>query len=155
MKVVNKRMRERTVKKYERRQQEQRERFGHSASERADQFENLTEAEFLAHEAELAKSAISIAMNELKANLWRGADVKLWAHHYPWLTLGVAAASGFTLAGIVKSGRSAAADNQGDEEAHREWLIREAAKAPYNSDPAEEKKPKLGESVLGSLFSLA
>jgi hypothetical protein len=37
MKVVNKRTRERTVKKYERRQKEQRERFGHSMSERAEQ----------------------------------------------------------------------------------------------------------------------
>jgi hypothetical protein len=117
-------------------------------------FENLTEAEFLAHEAELAKSAISTAFNDLKANLARAADVKLWAHHYPWLTMGVAAASGFTLAGVVKSGSSTAPDTQSDEESHREWLIREAAKAPYNS-AAGEKKLKLGESVLGSLFSLA
>jgi ElaB/YqjD/DUF883 family membrane-anchored ribosome-binding protein len=116
-----------------------------------NKYDNLTEAEFLAHEADLAKTAMSTAFGELKANLARAADIKLWAHHYPWLTVGVAAASGFTLAGVVRGGGQSE-DNGPAADRHHEWLLREEAKAPLNGDQA---KSKVGESLLGSLFSLA
>lgn len=96
---------------------------------------------------------MSNALAELKTNFAKAGDVKLWAHHYPWLTVGVAAATGFTLATIAKSSSGDGAETEG-EEAARQRLVREAAKAPYNS-AAVGTKPKLGESLLGSLFSLA
>jgi hypothetical protein len=116
-------------------------------------YKNLTEAEFLAHEADLAKSAISKVLAELKANAAKAGDVKLWAHHYPWVTLGVAAATGFTLAAVATSGGADVSETEG-EEAARQRLVRETAKAPYNSTGGGTK-PKLGDSLLGSLFSLA
>jgi hypothetical protein len=116
-------------------------------------YSKLTEAEFLAHEADLAKTAIGNALAELKANLAKAGDVKLWAHHYPWVTLGVAAATGFTLAAVAARGSADASETEGEEES-RQRLVREAAAAPYSS-AAGSTKPKLGESLLGSLFSLA
>jgi hypothetical protein len=116
-------------------------------------YSKLTEAEFLAHEADLAKTAISNALAELKTNVAKAADVKLWAHHYPWLTVGVAAATGFTLATIATSSNGDGRETEGEEET-RQRLLREAAKVPYNS-AAVGAKPKLGDSLLGSLFSLA
>ena len=113
----------------------------------------LTEAEILAHEAQLAKTAMSNALAELKTQFGAAGDVKLWAHHYPWLTVGVAAATGFTLATIAKRSDSDGVQTEGEEEV-RQRLVREAAKAPYNS-ALGGSKPKMGESLLGSLFSLA
>jgi hypothetical protein len=121
-------------------------------------YAKLTESEFLTHEAELAKTALSNTLRELQGDFAKAGNIKLWAHHYPWVTVGVAVATGFTLAAIAKSGSDATgADIDGSlrasEEAERQRLVRETAKAPYNSTTAG--KPKLGESLLGSLFSLA
>ena len=116
-------------------------------------YSKLTEAEFLEHEADLAKTAISNALAELKGNLAKAGDLKLWAHHYPWVTLGVAAATGFTLATVAAKGGEDPAQAE-NEEASRQRMVREAAKAPYNST-ATGTKPKLGDSLLSSLFSLA
>jgi hypothetical protein len=116
-------------------------------------YSKLTEAEILAHEADLAKTAIGNVLAELKTNVAKAGDIKLWAHHYPWMTLGVAAATGFTLATVAASSGAEASETEG-EEAARQRLVREAAKSPYNSADIG-KKPKLGDSLLGSLFSLA
>jgi hypothetical protein len=114
-------------------------------------YAKLTEAEFLSHEAELAKTAIGNALSEFKTELAKAGDVRLWAHHYPWVTLGVAAATGFTLAAIVNKGL---ADAEPPHDKSSERLIRETAKAPYNDVPGSSQ-PRVGDSLLGSLFSLA
>jgi hypothetical protein len=114
-------------------------------------YSKLTESEFLTHEAELAKTAIGTVLHELQSNLAKAGDVKLWAHHYPWLTVGVAAATGFTLATVARSKEPKPPETAG-EEASRQRMIHESAAAPYNSHGS---KPKLGDSLLGSLFSLA
>jgi hypothetical protein len=113
----------------------------------------LTEAEFLVHEAELAKTAMSTALADLKGNLAKVGDIKLWTHHYPWLAVGVAAASGFTLAAVANKG-GAKAGEADDHESERQRLVRETAKAPYQANAAGTR-PKVGESILGSLFNLA
>lgn len=119
-------------------------------------YANLSEAEFLAHEAELAKTALSNTLAELKGSFAQAGNIKLWAHHYPWVTAGLAVATGFTLAAVARGG-SATGDTDesvpASEEAERQRLVREMAKAPYNAVPGS--KPKLGDSLLGSLFSLA
>ena len=111
----------------------------------------------MAHEAELAKTALSNTLGEIKADLAKAGNVKLWAHHYPWLTVGLAVATGFTLAAVATGGggKSAGADEPGiaGEEAERQRLLRETARAPYNT--VGGGKQQLGESLLGSLFSLA
>jgi hypothetical protein len=133
-------------------------------------YDNLTEAEFLAHEAELAKTALGNTLGEIKADLAKAGNFKLWAHHYPWLTVGLAAATGFTLAAVAAGG-GVGAERRGDEdasgangsgredplrageEAERQRLLHETARAPYNT--GGKSKQKLGDSLLGSLFSLA
>jgi hypothetical protein len=118
-------------------------------------YDNLSEAEFLAHEAELAKTALGNTLDEIKTELAKAGNLKLWAHHYPWVTAGLAVATGFTLAAVASGRGSDGADPSltADEEAERQRLLRETAKAPYNS--VAGNKPKLGDSLLGSLFSLA
>jgi hypothetical protein len=115
-------------------------------------YDNLTESEFLTHQAELARTAISGALAELKTELSKAGNVKLWTHHYPWVSLGVAAATGFTLAAVVKKG-TADVTPQDEEDVERHRLLHQFAETPYNSRPGE--KPQLGQSLMGSLFSLA
>jgi hypothetical protein len=119
-------------------------------------YANLSEAEFLAHEAELAKTALSNSLAELKGSIAQAGNIKLWAHHYPWVAAGLAVATGFTLAAVASGGSTSGDSDESvpaSEEAERQRLVREMAKAPYNSVPGS--KPKLGDSLLGSLFSLA
>jgi hypothetical protein len=118
-------------------------------------YDNLTEAEFLTHEAELAKTALGNTLDEIKTELAKAGNIKLWAHHYPWMTAGLALATGFTLAAVAKGADSGKANETipASEEAERQRLLRETAKAPYNS--VTGNTPKLGDSLLGSLFSLA
>jgi hypothetical protein len=63
----------------------------------------LSEADFLAREAEQAKAAITNTMEELKKNLGSAADLRLWAQHHPWLVVGVAAAAGFAAGSAIGS----------------------------------------------------
>jgi hypothetical protein len=110
----------------------------------------------LAHEAELAKTALSNTLAELKGSFAQAGNIKLWAHHYPWVTAGLALATGFTLAAVAAGGSTNGISDDSvpaSEESERQRLVREMAKAPYNSVPGS--KPKLGDSLLGSLFSLA
>jgi hypothetical protein len=116
-------------------------------------YDNLTEAEFLAHEAELAKTALGNTLDEIKTELAKAGNIKLWAHHYPWLTAGLAVATGFTLAAVASGGGKTDESGVADEEEERQRLLRETARAPYNTLPGG--KQKLGDSLLGSLFSLA
>jgi len=119
-------------------------------------YDNLTEAEFLAHEAELARTALSNTLGEIKNDLAKAGNIKLWAHHYPWLTVGLAVATGFTLAAVAQGGAGETTIGEGvaaEEEADRQRLLHETARAPYNTGAGS--KQKLGDSLLGSLFSLA
>jgi hypothetical protein len=104
----------------------------------------------------LAKTALTRTLAELKGSFAQAGNIKLWAHHYPWVSVGLAVATGFTLAAVASGGSTT--DNSDEsipatEEGERQRLVREMAKAPYNSVPGH--KPKLGDSLLGSLFSLA
>jgi hypothetical protein len=109
-------------------------------------YENLSEAEFLNHQAELAKTAISASLDELKSALKSAADVKLWAHHHPWVSVGVAAATGFTLASMV--GGSKSPDRSAHNNVGRSTVDR------LNQVGAEDTSSASG-SLLSSLFTLA
>lgn len=61
----------------------------------------LTEAEFLAQQADEARAALSRAMNDLKLKIGQGVDPRLWLQDYPWMTMGAAAAAGFVAATAV------------------------------------------------------
>ena len=57
--------------------------------------EKLTEAEYLAQQAGLAKAAMSHAWGQVKARLGQGVAPQEWAKEYPWITVGAAAVAGF------------------------------------------------------------
>jgi hypothetical protein len=75
------------------------------------------------------------------------------------LTVGLAVATGFTLAAVAAGGGGESAGGradgplEADEEAERQRLLHETARAPYNTGAKSHQK--LGDSLLGSLFSLA
>jgi hypothetical protein len=63
--------------------------------------EQLTEAEYLAQQAENAKLAMAKAWEQLKAKLGQGAAPQAWAKEYPWITVGAAAVAGFVAASAI------------------------------------------------------
>jgi len=109
-------------------------------------YKNLTEAEFLTHEAGLARSAITATMTELKGSLKNAADLTLWTHHHPWMTVGVAAAAGFTVASAIKGGGGNPLDGLSGVQAG-------AAAANGSGDAATGSGQS--KSLMGSLFNLA
>lgn len=63
----------------------------------------LSEAEFLDLQAQQAREAVARTLEELKESLKTASDIKLWAQHHPWLTVGTAAATGFAAGSAVTS----------------------------------------------------
>jgi ElaB/YqjD/DUF883 family membrane-anchored ribosome-binding protein len=126
---------------------------GKTSDNEQQRYETLTEAEYLTHEAELAKTAIARTLEDLKSGVAKAGDVRLWTHHHPWAAVGVAAATGFSLAALMLGGGRRDA-NQEEEEARRRHLYEEAAKAPYD-DYTSRRSPKVSDTLLGSLFNLA
>jgi hypothetical protein len=57
--------------------------------------EKLSEAEYLAQQAETAKQALAHAWQEVKVRLGQGVAPAEWAKQYPWITVGAAAVAGF------------------------------------------------------------
>ena|SRR5882724_9942974 len=55
----------------------------------------LTEAEFLARQAQDAQAAIGKAWQDMKARLGQGVDPKAWAKEHPWIAVGTAVVAGF------------------------------------------------------------
>ena len=60
--------------------------------------EKLSEADYLAQQAQNAQLALSRAFGEVSQRLREGVDPKLWAKEYPWMTVGAAAVAGFLTA---------------------------------------------------------
>ena len=58
----------------------------------------MGEAEYLAHQAAMAREAITGAFAELKTDLGRGVDPRMWMKSHPWMTLASAAVAGFAAA---------------------------------------------------------
>lgn len=57
--------------------------------------EKLSEAEYLAQQAETAKQALAHAWQQAKTRLGQGVAPSEWAKEYPWITVGAAAVAGF------------------------------------------------------------
>jgi ElaB/YqjD/DUF883 family membrane-anchored ribosome-binding protein len=70
----------------------------------------LSETEYLQREATDAQAAMQATLEQMRASLKEAADVRAWARHYPWATLGVAAAAGFVAAKVVLPSRRRAAE---------------------------------------------
>jgi hypothetical protein len=63
--------------------------------------ESLSESEYLQQQAADARAAMGRALQEVKDRLLHGADPKLWAKQYPWITVGAAAVAGFAAAATL------------------------------------------------------
>ena len=61
----------------------------------------LSESEFLAQQAEMARTAMMRSLSEIKTRLAQGADPKAWAREFPWITVGAAAVAGFAAAATL------------------------------------------------------
>jgi len=55
----------------------------------------LSDADFLARQADDAAKAIARALNQLKTDLAGGANPVDWAKRYPWIAMGAGAVAGF------------------------------------------------------------
>ncbi|MBF0104401.1 MAG: phage holin family protein [Deltaproteobacteria bacterium] len=91
--------------KYKEELKTQRHNWGHDMS--SDSMGNhasvRSEGEFLAFKAALAKSAFHKTKNHLKHEVSEAIDVKEWTKKYPFYSTGIAAASGFIIAGGISS----------------------------------------------------
>ncbi len=56
--------------------------------------ERQTEAEFLEHQAQLAREALQRVRGEVLQSIAHSADIRAWGQRYPWPTMGAAAAAG-------------------------------------------------------------
>src|SRR5687768_16395994 len=61
----------------------------------------LSEAQFLQQQAELAKEAIARTFKQVTAGLGQGANPVEWAREYPWASVGAAAVAGFVAANVL------------------------------------------------------
>ncbi len=61
----------------------------------------LSEAQFLQQQAELAREAISRTFSHFTSGLGKGANPMEWTKEYPWATLGAAAVAGFVAANML------------------------------------------------------
>ncbi len=61
----------------------------------------MSEADYLAQQASAAQAAIMGALADLKADLGRGADPRVWMKSHPWITLASVAMAGFAAATVV------------------------------------------------------
>jgi hypothetical protein len=118
-------------------------------------YETLTESEYLTHESELAKTAIARTIDELKESVLKAGDVRLWTHHHPWAAVGIAAATGFSLAAAVRGAGKEDEPDEDEKVTEARNLLLQAAKAPYDDLPRRRRKAKVSNSLLGSFFNLA
>jgi ElaB/YqjD/DUF883 family membrane-anchored ribosome-binding protein len=99
------------------------------------------EADYLAHQAEQAKQAISRTLDDLKSSLAEGADPRQWAKERPWTTLGTIAALGFVAAyGLVPSR---------EQQALKRLKAIERAIGESEEEARHPEKARSSDSILG------
>jgi hypothetical protein len=68
---------------------------GTTSASAPESWADLSEAQFLQKQQELAKQAIERTWAQITSGLKEGADPIEWARQYPWAAVGVAAVAGF------------------------------------------------------------
>ncbi|HZL33870.1 MAG TPA: hypothetical protein VFC78_01090 [Tepidisphaeraceae bacterium] len=61
----------------------------------------LSEAQYLEQQQAAAKSAISNAFSDVRAELLKTADPRVWVKSHPWMMVASAAVAGFTAAAVA------------------------------------------------------
>lgn len=109
--------------------------------------EKLSEAEYLAQQAETARLALTHAWQQVKARLGQGVAPAEWAKEYPWITVGAAAVAGFVATAALVPSK--------EEQALKKLAAIERA---LNPGPAREEDHsngngrKEGPGVLGTIL---
>jgi hypothetical protein len=115
--------------------------------------DDLSEAEFLDLQAQRAKAEFTRSLEALKQSLGTAVDLRLWAQHHPWLTVGAAAAAGFAAGSTITSAIS------GEPEPSRNGYAstQQAAGPPpaAQAGAAPRQHSALWNSLIGPLFDLA
>lgn len=92
---------------------------------------DMSESDYLARQAEVAKLAISRALSEAKSAFTEGMDPREWTRRYPFVAVGSAIAAGFTAAVL-------AIPSKEQQELHKLEKIRRAMHP--EPEPAKETK---------------
>jgi hypothetical protein len=101
----------------------------------------LSDAEYLARQEEIARTAMQGALRDLRANLKTAISPQQWAQRYPWASAGVAAAAGFAAAALLKSA------SHGTRSKHAEAAAKVETPAEANPRPATGISSRLLELV--------
>ncbi|MGB7160593.1 MAG: hypothetical protein WBD40_21185 [Tepidisphaeraceae bacterium] len=104
-----------------------------------------SEAEFLAHQAEEAKRAITAAFGALAKDLRDGADPRAWTKEHPWAVVAGAAVAGFAAAATLVPSK--------EEQALRRLAAMERALMPKASKADHARAMDDGESGGAKDFS--
>jgi hypothetical protein len=100
---------------------------------------DMSESDYLARQAEVAKLAISRALSDAKAALAEGLDPKEWTRRYPFVAVGSAIAAGFAAAVLTIPSKE-------QQELHKLEKIRRA----MHPEPESAKEAKAEQKPLWS-----
>ncbi len=121
--------------------------------------QHVSEEEFLRHEVEKSRQALTASLNNLMFRLREAKSIERWARRYPWPTVGAAAAAGFTAATIVTPSKD---DTMQDKLSrlgkHVNRLKPEnstATAAAATAATAKASAPLAAMTIIHSLFDLA
>jgi hypothetical protein len=109
--------------------------------------ERLSEAEYLAQQAETAKLALAHAWEQVKVRLGQGVAPSEWAKEYPWIAVGAAAVAGFVATAALVPSK--------EEQALKKLAAIERALNP--GPPREEEhsngnSKKAGAGLMGTIL---
>jgi len=116
----------------------------------------MSESEFVARQMAEAKAAMRHVVEDLKAELAKGVDVRLWTKEHPWFAVAGAAVAGFATA-------AAAVPTKEDQALHRLAALERAIHPPRKDKESnngherdhDEKKASflgsMGRELLGAL----
>lgn len=111
----------------------------------------LSESQYLEQQQASAKSAIANAFSEMKADLLKTADPKLWVKTHPWIMMASAAIAGFaTAATAVPSKEQQALKKL--ESIERALYGRRNGHADRERDGKDEPARKSAEGFVGRLL---
>jgi hypothetical protein len=97
----------------------------------------------LEREADLARAAIGLKFQEVKASLQNAADPRQWAREHPWVAVSVAAAAGLATALAIAAPRPKARRPRAERER-------------FDDDDRSAPRPSgIGSTIVGMLFELA
>lgn len=99
---------------------------------------NVSEADYLAQQADAAKDALSATLGQIKTRLGQSADVRLWTKEHPWISLATAAVAGFAAASTLVPSKE------------QQALKKLAAIEEALREPRREKASSNGEDKDGS-----